>query len=728
MPLRVPPPEIPVISWLTPNKTDQGLLEFWNTEIASYVPLDIGAAHPNARQYPNFKLGKQTPVQGDEKWTLRIWVTDETNPDWFNWAEKFAGEDSEFPTFIRTYREPRNSYVRRTEGTPLKTIYKLVVTDSGSGYTTGTYPKVTFDAPTVAPTTEATAHGVVAPDGTISECVLDFGGEGYAQDVEFNVDAPVNGNPASGIAYVQPQTAILTKEEASLFPEDSPFYAQYLQVVRVYETIPGPTFYETSLDIDGATLTTATTRKLCSAISTGEDIDSGTWCKTTKKPTDIDIICEEVVACRQIPGIPMLSTKIDENGDIMSQSQTYVESSSLVTTNDITGGVWTKTFQQDVDGTSLVSWRFIQVRNTQNPLDSYDAEIPDLLPEEFRPGVPVTTHEETLIGTASPITLPLGLGVLMERRAQLDAYTYRHTIRGREDISLPQTITNLEITSEFGGGDVDRVMTLNLYNSLSLDEGLMVLTSNIRKIDDQANGLAVKTSRIVQGTSWPILYGTHIDEKYYLKVAMQRQTVDAGTTGGAFDNTVIEVRPHDKWKSIQITSTLDVDNLPDDVQYFGSMQHSFPPELTDAIIDWAEATCECSESFSAVLIANVNQYSGIVQTRITEQFFNGPPPDDVTIIQFFPHSHHFGFAWASFCGTTDGDCRTKSGAPEFHIPLCLHDDLDLSVGALPHWTFAATSPAALPHGDYIMLAPHVERWRFGVFRRVLTEVLVPALS
>src|SRR6188768_1076561 len=106
MPVRVPPPEIPIVSFLTPNKTDQGLLEFWNTEIASYVPLDLGAAHPNARQYPNFRLGKQTPVQGDEKWTLKIWVTPETNPDWFNWASKYAGEDNAFPAFVRTYREP----------------------------------------------------------------------------------------------------------------------------------------------------------------------------------------------------------------------------------------------------------------------------------------------------------------------------------------------------------------------------------------------------------------------------------------------------------------------------------------------------------------------------------------------------------------------------------------------------------------------------------------------
>ncbi len=121
----------------------------------------------------------------------------------------------------------------------------------------------------------------------------------------------------------------------------------------------------------------------------------------------------------------------------------------------------------------------------------------------------------------------------------------------------------------------------------------------------------------------------------------------------------------------------------------------------------------------------MKQYAGIVKTRITEQFYNGPPPDDVAIDQFFPETHHFGYAWFSVCGDDDGNCTTKTGAPEFHIPLCLHDDITLSIGAFITFPFGATSPAVLPHGDYIMLAPHVERWRFGVFRRVLTEVLVP---
>ncbi len=369
MALRVPPPEIPVVSFLTPNKSDQGLLEFWNTELASYVPLDIGAPHPNSRLYPNFRLGRQAPVQGDEKWVMRTWITDETNPDWFNWAGKFAGEDAEFPTFIRTYREPRATYTPRTKGEPLKTLYKTVLTENGTGYANGAYPSVEFAESTVTPTALAIAHAVVASDGSITEVVLDFGGEGYEANLEFNVSPPISGTPAKGIAYVQPQKVLLTREEARLYPEDSPFYAQYLQVARVYETIPGPTFVETSLDIDGATLTTATTRGFCSEINTGEVIESGIWCKTTKKPTDIDVICEQVIVCRTLPGNTMLSTKIAEDGKVISVQKTYVDSTLAVSAESLVTGLWTKDYIEDVEGTDLVSWQVVESREVPgNPM------------------------------------------------------------------------------------------------------------------------------------------------------------------------------------------------------------------------------------------------------------------------------------------------------------------------------------------------------------------------
>ncbi len=735
MPIRVPPPEIPIVSFLTPNKSDQGLLEFWNTEIASYVPLDIGAAHPNARQYPNFRLGKQTPVQGDEKWTLRIWVTDETNPDWFDYALKYAGEDNAFPTFIRTYREPRNAYTPRTKGEPLKTIYKLVITDPGSGYTNGVYPNITFDAPVNAPTSDATGHGVVAPDGTITEAVLDFGGEGYDQDVEFNVDPPINGNPAKGIAYVQPQTVILTREEAQLYPEDSPFYAQYLQVARVYETIPGPTFTETKFDSDGDEITVGTTRKLCSDITTGQAIGSGSWCKTTSKPTDIDVICEEVVECRPIPGTeidaitypygpngrrvtasrlvqrstysrtangtananfasallvdeklepvdgteivarkigiydeipiaanqqglgyfveypydgdpdfprltwrfqilrlsattaleltacpisgfttlklvdqkteeadelievkvvrtyeilpgkPIEKTTIDDAGDTVTETRTKVEASTITTVITTAGGVYTKTFEEPIGG--LVAWKVVQVKATQNELDSFEVSIPDLIPQEFRGAVPVTTTGQTLIGTATlPVFSGWPAGRLSERQAQIDYNTYRLTITGREDISLPVTLTNQETTEEYGGGILNATLKLNTLGSDAIEEGLLFVSS---EVIDLGNGLQVRTSKKLDDTAWTQIASRLWDDNFRKEYDETRQVVDAGTSedpdpGGVFA-WVSEVKAIDKWRSWIVNTskpTPDYDSEANALISYEFKPFKFPGLLTTA--------------------------------------------------------------------------------------------------------------------------------------------------
>lgn len=486
--------------------------------------------------------------------------------------------------------------------------------------------------------------------------------------------------------------------------------------------IPGNPVPSSRLGEDGVKIDVVTTLKDTTAITTTEALSGGVWTKTTKKEVS-DLVAQEIVESRAIPGNGILETQIDKNGDITSITRTLVEASTLATTNVILAGVWTKTYEVPLDGSKLVATKTVEVRDTQNELDSLSIEIPDLLPVEFRPQLPIIELEGTFIGDAVlPTLIP---GELFSKQTQLDAYTYRSTRRGRIGISLPQVITNKETTSQFGGGDINVILTLDLFNNLSLDEGLTYLVpSEIKKLDSELNGLAVKTSKQLNAAAWPPLDSTHVDEKYGLVVPIQKQVVAAGAIGGVSGGVYTEVRSIDKWKSLTIASRLDAESLPENVQWFSSIRYSFPPELTDAVIDWAYAECGCSYSFSAVLIANMNQYSGIVKSRVTEQFYNGPPPDDVTITQFFPQSHHFGFAWWSACGDSDGNCRTKSGSPEFHVPLALHDDLSLSVGANV-WTFPATDPAVLPHSDYIMLAPHVERWRFGVFRRVLTEVLVP---
>src|SRR4029077_18079796 len=136
---RNPPPSVPVRTYPSPKLTDQVLVEWVNNELGDYTPLDAGSAHPNQREFLGFFLGAQRQNPVDHNFIQRIWVRPETSPDAFNWALKFAGEDNSFPSFIRTYREPRDTYTPRVKGTPLGTLYKTVMTNVGSGYANGAY-------------------------------------------------------------------------------------------------------------------------------------------------------------------------------------------------------------------------------------------------------------------------------------------------------------------------------------------------------------------------------------------------------------------------------------------------------------------------------------------------------------------------------------------------------------------------------------------------------------
>jgi hypothetical protein len=525
--------------------------------------------------------------------------------------------------------------------------------------------------------------------------------------------------------------AILVSEEAKQFDPTSEFYADYFNVIRVYETLPGPWTSATHIDQDG-TVTVNTRRNLATAITTGEEVVTvGTdrvWRRTTKKDSD-SVVTDEIVEERIVPGNTIPSAKVDNDLFVRSINTTLKEISDITPGASFAGPDRIVTTDQEAVG--LLVSREVDAGKDIFREAASSTSIKQVIPDEFLRVLPTYTFSHRLDGTVTEPPV-LALGELTRKEDQLDKLTFRRTTESLPTATLPITITNYELTERFGGGFLTVTLTLDT-TVMTPEEGYLVTESFVREMhapDPPAypTGLYMKLTKHLAppATQWPLLHGTHVDERYGVVIALTKQVLPEGITGGVDgDGTIREVKILDKWRSVQMTSKLNVATLPAPVTWFSTQRHSFPPELVDAVIDWAEGTCGCSDSFSAVLIANVDQYSGVVKTRVTEQFFNGVPPDNVPITQFCPQSHHFGFAWASAC--TD-PCRTKSGAPEFHLPLSLHGDLTLSVGALHVWNFPATFPDSLPHGSYITLTPHVERWRFGVFRRVVTEVLVPTCA
>ena len=216
-------------------------------------------------------------------------------------------------------------------------------------------------------------------------------------------------------------------------------------------------------------------------------------------------------------------------------------------------------------------------------------------------------------------------------------------------------------------------------------------TSTYAKAISDLVSWEIKDVMLVPGQIDP---SSKVDEKYGFVFDIQKQVVPATQTAGIVAGFYTDIKTLDDLRSIRVATKLDPSSLPSDTVYFGGQYHSFPPELLDASYLFAEGFSGCCDSFSITLVSNTRNYSGFVKARYTEQFFSGVPPDNVTIDQFFPRSHTFGFAWASACGGPPATC--KSGAPTFRLPPTLHPLTVLVIGAFST-TLAATTPTSLPH-------------------------------
>lgn len=356
------PPQQPIVTFYDPNKNDQGLVEYWSNERAADTPIDVGTPHPNTRDYPNFRLGLQAAVQNDDGWVRRVWVTDETSPDWFNYEIKFAAEAVAFPTYIRQYRIDKKTYTPLTKGSSLGAVFMLRLLTAGSGYTPGTLPEVTF---TGGGGSGATGHAIVNLDGTIADVVIDEGGSGYTTVPTATVEDPPIGIAATAEAVIQPQDAVLIAEQAEEFPKDSEFFGLFFNVTRVYETLPGPTLESTQIEEDGMTKSISHTRGVAASIVSSDVVSGGFWVQTTKKETGNLYVAEAVIETRPLPGNPIPFTRIDDDGVIVVASKTLGESALIVSEEVIVGSLWVRTFKKEV--TDKVAWQVQESRHVPGP-------------------------------------------------------------------------------------------------------------------------------------------------------------------------------------------------------------------------------------------------------------------------------------------------------------------------------------------------------------------------
>jgi hypothetical protein len=474
---KTPPPEYPVRTFPTPDKTDEVLIEWVTSELAHSQALQPGTAHPNSRDYPNHRLGKQDVNPRDPYWYIRYWVMDqpaagELSVDLWNYAIQFAENSNLHPLIIRSYRIPKAGYLPLDKGDP-------------------------------------------DPSGT-------------------------------------PRT-YLVSEEAKQFPETSEFYAEYFNVIRVFETLPGPWIATTRLDPDGKVVTVNTRRQLTADAVDEEIIVGGVWTKKTHKGVD-NQVCEEVVETRDLPGNVIPSVQYGADYLPAEIGKTLKDLTTITTGASESGGV-IHTVEIEPVGDLVGN----EVVTDKEWLDEkfFSVSIPEgIIPIELRAKMPTIVESHTVAGQATMPTL--GPGEIEHSRRQKNAFLYDERVVRYEEVGV--SVTGQETTTQYGGGILDVTVQL-AFSPLTVDQGFLVVSSKVQQL---ANGIWIKTSRTNTDSSWPTLIGRDWNEEFQTYDAIETQVMDAEAPyvppDPLPDFTVEDLRPLDKWRVRRVRRTVDPGN------------------------------------------------------------------------------------------------------------------------------------------------------------------------
>lgn len=176
-------------------------------------------------------------------WQLvkRLYAADRFNEDAYNASISFEQEATAFPTFTRDYVVRRYNFTPKAKLTALSGIVAATVTAGGSGYTPNT-----VSVSLTGGTGSGGAVTAIISDGKVVALAITQVGN-YTVPPTLTINDSGSGSGATGVCAVQPQTALLTKEDALRQPEN-PLDGLFIFVRRVYDTLPGPILSGTHTD------------------------------------------------------------------------------------------------------------------------------------------------------------------------------------------------------------------------------------------------------------------------------------------------------------------------------------------------------------------------------------------------------------------------------------------------------------------------------------------------
>lgn len=379
----------------------------------------------------------------------------------------------------------------------------------------------------------------------------------------------------------------------------------------------------------------------------------------------------------------------------------------------------------------------------------YSKERPDeIIPAKFRVQLPTVTTRLDSAGTAAmPTLLPGDVGRQSE---QVREGVKRDTVVAR-DLASATTVHGSLTTSEYGG-DVADVLENVVDDTEEADSGEDVISS---EVDAYGDGKGTKKTIRRTALGWPELIEYEADARLRAVLEIRKKVVPAeDVTPPSFTGLLqTEYKALDKWRSIQIITTLPDDILTQTNLYNITKHRSFPYQVDRAEYVTAVKRTNFTTPGSGVVANEVSSfdialdlsysggYSGIVEARLTETFTTNP-------FSVLPTIFQYELVGGTIClgYTMSGIAVSGANVRTFLIKESLHGVIDpdppsilnFSSGATiagtivssaitwhPSIGIPASTPTSLNVGDWIVDDVNLEPWRGGIYVKSVLEVKVP---
>lgn len=508
-------------------------------------------------------IGSNT-VAGMSQHLYVIWEWS-SNPDAesaFNAEVSYLGDVITNPVYARRYLIRRDEY-DAIPALPVQSTFTgligILIRDGGTNYTRA-------QAAFVGPGKDSGAKvEFVISDGVVMSAVILEEGTGFTTASSIQIIGDGQGADAS--ILIQPAGAVLTSQKKVELPDGDPYAAEFVAVLRVYELLPGPYLPFTRYD--------------------------------------------------------------DDLGPVQGRRRAVLNSGQLG--GQITAS--TKINYESRDGSAVVLWEIHERWTTGSGVSDTDPEtqpFPIRRWAEYKDERgsikrtsqivlqnPLHNEQATFVRNASsPNTTKTWYEPYED-----NPFLWRKFVETWTEVSI---LYDTKTTGQFGGGVLKVQEIRGEPNSMTVDQGLLVTESTLKTISP--NEQIKHTERLGEGnSSWPILTGVHTDEVTGIVVNYTKQVVPAGT-GYPGRNPVcpdgrgpfVEITPLDKWRSIQIVSSVDLNTLPAPEAW--NTTHSFflPPTLLSIEAVWTNTQqrhTDAQEEYAEASVARSANGSMIIKSK-----------------------------------------------------------------------------------------------------------------